>query len=102
MRAGWVWGTFFMFKKSLLLQFPEKKLNDELFMYAEDLQWCIEITRLGKEIWFIPEPVIIHYKGASKADAERLIKVNEEYLMKKYYSLANRFILKISNYLKKI
>ncbi|OZV69240.1 glycosyltransferase family 2 protein [Winogradskyella aurantia] len=64
--GDWIWGTFFMFSRAVLNQFPNKKLHDDFFMYGEDLQWCMYIKQnLGLKVVFTPEPKIFHLHGAS-------------------------------------
>ena len=36
-----------------------------LFLYIEDLDWCLRAARLGVEIWFEPAAVILHEVSAS-------------------------------------
>ncbi|MEI9919957.1 MAG: glycosyltransferase family 2 protein [Bacteroidota bacterium] len=71
--VDWVWGAFFMFRKSSLNGFPGNKLQETFFMYYEDVQWCYHFkTTLKKKVVYIPGPRIIHYLGKSdKNGADR-------------------------------
>lgn len=40
-------------------------LDEEFFMYGEDVDWCYRIKQSGWEIIYYPYTSIIHYKGAS-------------------------------------
>ncbi|MCI0708026.1 MAG: glycosyltransferase [Ignavibacteriae bacterium] len=40
-------------------------LDEDFFMYGEDLDWCYRIQRSGKKIYYVPLTQIIHYKGES-------------------------------------
>ncbi|HWB65366.1 MAG TPA: glycosyltransferase family 2 protein [Mycobacteriales bacterium] len=42
-------------------------LDETLFMYAEDLEWCWRARDAGWEIWFCPEAVVRHVGNASGA-----------------------------------
>lgn len=64
--ADWVWGAFFLFRKSDLEFFPDKKLHETFFMYGEDMQWCYHFKKkLNKRIVIHPAPKIMHHVGAS-------------------------------------
>ena len=95
----WIWGTFFMFKKELLLQLPNQKLADDFFMYGEDMQWCLDFKKLNYKIGFVPEAQVIHYLGASKGNKNELMRVNYQKLMKQYYPRWKRKIISILNFL---
>ncbi|PZF72037.1 glycosyltransferase [Taibaiella soli] len=83
-KAGWVWGTFFMFKKSMLPFLPAGKLADDFFMYNEDLQWGIETARAGYETWFCAEAKVVHFEGQNTFKNE-MASQNFEILMNRYY-----------------
>ena len=40
-------------------------LDEEYFMYGEDLDWCFKIKRAGWKVYYVSETRIIHYKGES-------------------------------------
>ncbi len=64
--SDWVWGAFFMFRKSDLNHFPNHLLHNTFFMYGEDVQWCYHFKKVvGKRIIYTPEPKVIHYIGGS-------------------------------------
>lgn len=64
--ADWVWGAFFMFRRDDLLKFPDNKLQEDFFMYYEDVQWCYHFkTVVKKKILYSPHPKAIHYMGKS-------------------------------------
>lgn len=67
--VDWVWGAFFMFRKSDLNYFPGQKLHEDFFMYGEDVQWCYYFKKvLGKKILYTPKPRTVHYIGGSSKD----------------------------------
>ncbi|WP_372009574.1 glycosyltransferase family 2 protein [Paenibacillus chitinolyticus] len=40
-------------------------LDEEFFMYGEDVDWCYRIKQAGWQIYYYPRTEITHYKGAS-------------------------------------
>ncbi len=86
----WVWGTFFMFRRTILNKFPETKLTETFFMYMEDVEWCYIIRQNGFKIVYYPEAVVIHHGGGSaflnsKAKKDEQMYKNEIKFMKLYY-----------------
>lgn len=45
-------------------------LDEDFFMYGEDLDWCYRIQQSGWKIFYTPETQIIHYKGESTKKGE--------------------------------
>ncbi|MBN1894459.1 glycosyltransferase [bacterium] len=44
-------------------------LDEDFFMYGEDLDWCYRFVQKGWKISYIPDTQIIHYKGRSTQEA---------------------------------
>ena len=40
-------------------------LDESLFMYAEDLEWCWRAHDRGRDVWFEPSAVVVHVGNAS-------------------------------------
>jgi len=80
--VDWVWGAFFMTKRSIIDQLPNKKLHDDFFMYQEDVQWCYAIKNLRYKIIYYPEAVVIHHLSGSAAvaDQNKIIKFQTKIL----------------------
>ncbi|WKA47178.1 glycosyltransferase family 2 protein [Geobacillus zalihae] len=56
-------GAFMMVRREVIEQVG--LLDEEFFMYGEDIDWCYRIKQAGWEIYYCPFTSIIHYKGAS-------------------------------------
>lgn len=81
----WVWGTFFMFPKSILNFLPDRCLPETFFMYWEDVQWCWEIRRMGYDVAFTPDAKVVHLMEGSKGPKNRMMVENEKLFMEMYY-----------------
>lgn len=56
-------GAFMMVRREVIEQIGG--LDEQFFMYGEDIDWCYRIKEAGWQIYYYPEAKIIHYKGAS-------------------------------------
>ena len=99
--ADWVWGTFFMFRKSLLELLPDNKLNDEYFMYYEDMQWCMDFKKLGYKIHYCADTEVIHLMGGSSGNKIELMKENNKIFLQRNYNFIHRSIINFLDYLLK-
>lgn len=52
-------------------------LDEQFFMYGEDIDWCYRIKQAGWDIVYYPKTTIIHYKGAS--NRQRRFKIVYEF-----------------------
>lgn len=58
-----VMGAFMMVRREAVLEVGG--LDEEFFMYGEDIDWCFRIKEKGYKVVYYPEGKIIHYKGSS-------------------------------------
>lgn len=91
--VDWVWGAFFMFKKDLLSQLPNKKLNDDYFMYWEDVQWCYDFVQLGYKNYYHATTKVVHKMGGSAGKKNELMLMNEQYFYQRNYSKLKRWLI---------
>ena len=50
-------------------------LDEKMFGFGEDLDWCFRAGQAGWEIWYYPKSVITHLKGQGGTHAKPLRKV---------------------------
>ncbi len=93
--ADWVWGTYFMFRREILKQLPEGKLDDRYFMYNEDMQWCIDIRKLGYQIHFCADAEVVHIMGGSAGKKNKMMEENGRLFMERNYSRLHRWLINI-------
>lgn len=85
-KADWVWGAYFMFPSTILKELPNHLLDDSYFMYYEDMQWCMDISKLGYEIHFCADAEVVHLLGASSANKNEMMHKNGELFLSKNFS----------------
>ena len=60
-------GSFMVVRKQVVEEVG--LLDEEFFLYGEDLDWCYRIGQAGWKIVYLPQTQIIHYKGQSTREA---------------------------------
>lgn len=90
LEPDWVWGTYFHFKRQLLVKLPNGQLPDDFFMYAEDLEWSFAIRKLGYSIRYVPAARVLHHFSQStrkekKLNQQRMILQNEDTFLRREY-----------------
>jgi GT2 family glycosyltransferase len=66
-------GAFFLIRKEVISQVG--LLDEDFFMYGEDIDWAYRIKEKGWEIWFNPSVSILHLKKQSgRSNADRTIR----------------------------
>ena len=63
--CNWVWGAFFLFRKSDLDLLKEKHLSERFFMYGEDMEWCWQFAEIGKKAYYFSGTSVVHHMGQS-------------------------------------
>jgi len=66
-------GTCFLIRKQVIDQVG--LLDEEIFLYCEDADWCKRIKEAGWDIYFLPNIKIIHYGGESIKKAFGLVSL---------------------------
>lgn len=97
--ADWVWGTSFLIRKEIVQKMLGGKLDEEYFMYCEDMQWCMDIRKVGYEIHFYKDAEVIHLMGGSSGEKNELMLKNNELFLKRNYSFIHYKIIKLLTYL---
>jgi len=86
--VAWVPGTCLIVRRET---FDRVGLLDEnIFMYMEDMEWCYRIRQGGWKVFFVPGPGVIHLKHhSSRENLEAVFKANfqsKKYFFRKYHS----------------
>jgi GT2 family glycosyltransferase len=89
--VDWVWGTFFFFEKKNLSSFKSQRLNDDFFMYCEDLLWCYEFKLKKYKNYYLADTAIFHlHKGDGTNLKNEHAIINYNIFYRKYYNLLQR------------
>lgn len=98
-RCDWLWGTFFMFRKSSLQLLPGKKLSERFFMYGEDMEWCYQFKQQGLSCYYAAEARVLHLMGQSdfgKEEKKYAVIVRHELdFLKAYRGSAYALVLRL-------
>jgi GT2 family glycosyltransferase len=85
-------GSFMMIRRGVIEKIG--KLDENFFMYCEDIDYCHRINQAGGKIYYMPHSQIIHYKGEStkKNNLDYVITFNrslyqfyEKHYQQKYF-----------------
>lgn len=69
-KAAHLSGAFLLFNKQKL-NAKGKLLDEDFFLYAEDVEWCYRLNKLGFEHYYYAATQINHKDSASSTDNER-------------------------------
>jgi len=92
-QVDWVSGSFLMVKNKDWQQV--KGLDEDYFMYVEDVDFCKKITLIGKKIVFVPSISYIHHVGFNPSREMNLIKGYFLY-SSKHFNKFEQIIAKLS------
>lgn len=73
------------------------KLDEGIFMYFEDIDWCLRTRRAGRRVVYNPHISIVHVGGQSlrqNPEARQAYYQSLEYFYTKHYTVAARFLLR--------
>lgn len=62
-QQDWVTGAFFLTRRKTVDEVGF--LDEDYFMYVEELDFCFRAKRAGWEVWYLPAWSIVHLGGAS-------------------------------------
>jgi len=61
--VDWIAGACFLLRRNVYLEVGG--LDNEFFLYNEDVEWCLRIKKAGWRIFCYPKTCVIHLQGAS-------------------------------------
>ncbi len=63
LQVDWVNGSCMMVRSEAIAQVG--LLDERIFMYSEELDWCRRLAAAGWAVVFLPEAEVVHYEGRS-------------------------------------
>jgi GT2 family glycosyltransferase len=91
-------GCFWLVRREALNQVG--LLDEEFFMYGEDMDWCKRFWAQGWQVFFVPSAEAVHYGGASSSNAPvrfyvEMHRANLQYWKKHHscFSVAGYFVV---------
>ncbi len=76
-------GAFFLVRNEVIREVG--LLDEDYFMYGEDIDWCYRIRQAGWDIWFNPAVTMLHKKKQSgRANPFKKRRVTTEIYFQKY------------------
>ncbi len=98
---GWLAGTALMIKREVFEKIGF--LDDNIFMYGEDVEFCLRAKKVGFKIGWTDKAEVIHYGGASLKEPHFSQWLGEFkgllYIYKKHFGNWQALFLKILIYL---
>ena len=61
--VDWLFGACFLVRREVIQQVGA--LDEDFFMYSEEMDWCRRIRQAGWKVVYLPEAQVIHYGGKS-------------------------------------
>lgn len=94
---GYMEGAYLMARREAIDQIGG--LDERIFMYAEDVDWCYRFHQTGWEVWYLPEAPIFHHGGQStkkrKGRLEAELYRSRIYFFRKHYGAIPAWCLKV-------
>lgn len=91
-KVDWVMGAFMLVRREAIKR--AGALPEDYFMFAEDLDFCWQISKSGYEILFSPEVTILHKSNKSAGQLPSAWRVERTTLSKYLFCLKNFGFLK--------
>ena len=95
--VDWVSGACLMVRRRAIEQ--AGLLDENIFMYFEDNDWCLRIRKVGWKVYYNPQASIVHIGGQSLAQnpsARHVYYRSLTYFYAKHYGSLARLLLRVS------
>jgi hypothetical protein len=86
--VDWVSGASMIIRRRLIDEIGP--LDEGLYTYFDDIDYCLNASRAGWQVWYVPQSRVIHLEGAATGIAARIIRRRPRY----WFQARRRFYLK--------
>ena len=69
--VDWVMGACFMVRREAFESLGT--LDEQFFMYSEEVDFCRRVRNAGREVWYTPEGTVTHFWGGMNAVSGRTL-----------------------------
>ena len=92
---GWLAGTALLIRRDVYQKL--KGLDEKIFMYAEDVEFCLRAKKLGFKPDYFSRPRLTHLGQASGSSRGALLGEYKglKYIYQKHYSATQYFLLRV-------
>lgn len=87
-QVDWVSGASMIIRREVIEAIGP--LDEGLYTYFDDVDYCLNAMRAGWQIWYVPESRVVHLEGASTGISAKNLKRRPPYL----FQARRRFFLK--------
>jgi len=95
MQVDWVCGAYIMMSRKVIDTVG--LLDEQFYMYTEEVDYCHRAKNAGYEIWFIPDGEVIHFWGGVNAINRRVMLWTNAsmmlYLQKHFYGVEKYLLM---------
>lgn len=88
--VDWICGADFLIRRSIIDRVG--LMNEDIFMYADDIEWGCRIRSYGYKVYYLPHMKIIHLQGGSAKKRDDVEVFSFQWLknIRLLYSLYNK------------
>jgi len=94
--VDWLSGACILVRRAAVEQ--AGPLDENIFMYFEDNDWCLRLRQAGWQIYLVPQVQVVHLGGQSLARnpaARGLYAQSLRYFYRKHYSAPAQWLLRL-------